>query len=125
MCSFARDWIEHITACEPGSPSSRFLSRTSVERRRLLSVFASALVTSKMVMSDQFNAMREIEMSTDLEQRVTALENDMSDVKQRLGEGRPQKDWRKTVGMSKDDPGFEEMIQLGREIREQDRENDS
>ena len=65
-----------------------------------------------------------MEMSTELEQRVTTLENELSEVKQMLGKGRPQKDWRKTVGMSKEDPGFDEMIRLGKEIREQERENE-
>ncbi|NIL98264.1 MAG: hypothetical protein GTO53_10460 [Planctomycetales bacterium] len=64
-------------------------------------------------------------MSTDLEQRVNALEHDMADVKQRLVSQHVTTDWRTTVGISKDDPGFEEMIRLGREIRQQDREDDS
>ena len=63
-------------------------------------------------------------MSAELEQRVTTLENELSEVLQMLGKRRPQKDWRKTVGMSKEDPGFEEMIRLGKEIREQERENE-
>lgn len=61
-------------------------------------------------------------MSTDLEHRVTTLENEMSDVKQLLAGAGRQKDWRKSVGTSKDDPGFDEMIRLGREIRQQERE---
>lgn len=31
----------------------------------------------------------------------------------------------KSVGISKDDPGFAEMIQLGREIRQQEQEDGS
>jgi hypothetical protein len=64
-------------------------------------------------------------MSNDLEQRVTTLENEMSDIRDLLKGERPQKDWRKSVGISKDDPGFPEMIELGREIRQQEREDDS
>jgi hypothetical protein len=64
-------------------------------------------------------------MSTDLERRVTTLENEMSGVKQLLSGARPHKDWRKSVGMSKDDPGFDEMIRLGQEIRQQEREDGS
>ena len=62
-------------------------------------------------------------MATDLEQRVASLEDEMTDVKQRLATTGAQKDWRMSVGMSKDDPGFDEMIRLGREIRQQEREN--
>jgi hypothetical protein len=64
-------------------------------------------------------------MSTDLEQRVNALEHEMADVKQRLANKDVTKDWRRSVGISKDDPGFDEMIRMGREIRQQDREDDS
>jgi hypothetical protein len=56
---------------------------------------------------------------------VTTLENEMSDVKQLLAGASRQKDWRKSVGISKDDPGFDEMIRLGREIRQQQREDGS
>ena len=64
-------------------------------------------------------------MSNDLEERVATLENEMSDVRHLLESTRPQKDWHKSVGMSRDDPGFAEMIQLGREIRQQEQENGS
>ena len=64
-------------------------------------------------------------MATDLEKRVAALEHEVSDVKQALAKVVSlKKDWLRTVGMSKDDPGFDEMIELGRAIREQD-EGDS
>ena len=64
-------------------------------------------------------------MSTELEKRVTTLESEMADLKQQLGHSAARKDWRTTVGMSKDDPGFDEMIELGREIREQDQSGGS
>ncbi len=64
-------------------------------------------------------------MSTDLEQRVANLEAEIADIKHKLTDAGPQKDWRKTVGMSKDDPGFDEMIRLGLEIRQQEREKES
>jgi len=34
------------------------------------------------------------------------------------GKSRRKKDWRTTIGLSKDDPGFEEMIRLGRAYRQ-------
>jgi hypothetical protein len=65
-------------------------------------------------------------MAADLEKRVAALEHEISDVKQVLAAaGSSKKNWRQTVGMSKDDPGFGEMIELGRAIREQAKEGDS
>ncbi|MEO8494748.1 MAG: hypothetical protein ABI614_06740 [Planctomycetota bacterium] len=65
-------------------------------------------------------------MVTDLEKRVAALEHDVSDVKQLLVQaGSVKKDWKQTVGMSKDDSGFDEMIELGRAIREAERQGDS
>ncbi|GEM_PF-1596330 len=37
--------------------------------------------------------------------------------------GRPRvKDWRATFGMSRNDPDFDELVRLGREIRDQQSE---
>ena len=64
-------------------------------------------------------------MTTTLEERVAVLEKEMTDLKKIVIGKKVERNWRKTVGMSADDAGFEEMIRLGREIREQDREDDA
>ena len=61
-------------------------------------------------------------MSTTLETRVEALEQDVTGIKAMLGTRQRLKDWRTTFGMSRNDPGFEELVRLGREIRNQHRE---
>lgn len=58
-----------------------------------------------------------------LEERVAVLEEELSDLKKSLFEKKVEKDWRKTFRMSANDPGFDEMIRLGREYREQQRED--
>lgn len=57
-----------------------------------------------------------------LEERVAVLEKELTDLKRIVSGDKVVKDWRKTVGMSANDPGFEEMIRLGGEIRQQERE---
>jgi hypothetical protein len=59
-------------------------------------------------------------MSTTIEERVATLEKELHDLKQLIQGTLVEKDWRKTFGLSANDPGFEEMIRLGREIREQE-----
>ena len=61
-------------------------------------------------------------MSTSIEKRVADLENELNVLKQVVQSARAAKDWRKTVGMSSGDPGFDEMIRLGREFRQEKRE---
>lgn len=63
-------------------------------------------------------------MRANLEERVTVLEKELTDLKRTLQHTRVEKDWRKTFAMSANDPGFEEMIRLGRQIREKDQEDD-
>ncbi len=63
-------------------------------------------------------------MSASIEQRVTVLEREVGALKQVVQGPGAERDWRKTFGMSADDPGFEEMIRLGRQAREEAREND-
>jgi len=58
-----------------------------------------------------------------LEERVAVLEDELKQLKEVVLGKKVEKDWRKTVGMSKDDPGFDEMVRLGREYREQQRED--
>ena len=64
-------------------------------------------------------------MSTNLEERVATLEKQLIDLK-KIVQGKPvERNWQKTVGMSANDPGFQEMLRLGREYREHDRGDDS
>jgi hypothetical protein len=60
-------------------------------------------------------------MSVQLEQRVNKIEKELVDLKKSLQVGHPEKDWRRTFGLSRDDSGFDEMIRLGQEIRQRDR----
>jgi hypothetical protein len=64
-------------------------------------------------------------MDSTLEERVTVLERQMGIVKQIIERGGSDKDWRNTFGMSADDPGFEEMIRLGRQARLEAREDEA
>ncbi len=60
-----------------------------------------------------------------LEQRVARLEEQMRVVVNgRADEGTspPRKDWQRTVGMFRNDPIMEEIIEAGRRIREEDRQ---
>jgi hypothetical protein len=60
-----------------------------------------------------------------LEERVAALEHQVEELTKRLLPGEklpPKKDWRSTVGMFANDPIMKEIIDEGRKIREQDRE---
>jgi hypothetical protein len=56
-------------------------------------------------------------MSTTIEERVAILEKELTSLKQVIQSTLLEKDWRKTCGMSANDPGFDDMIRLGREIR--------
>lgn len=66
-----------------------------------------------------------IVMNTTIEERVAILEKELTHLKQLMQGTRVEKDWRKTFGMSANDPGFDEMIRLGREIRAHDQEDDA
>lgn len=61
-------------------------------------------------------------MSGTLETRVEALEHEVSGMKAILGGRQHVKDWRATFGMSRNDPDFDELVRLGREIRNQQSE---
>ena len=61
-------------------------------------------------------------MSGTLETRVEALEHEVSGMKAMLGGRQRVKDWRATFGMSRNDSGFDELVRLGREIRDQQSE---
>lgn len=57
-----------------------------------------------------------------IEDRVAMLEREFEEFKHRFGQLKPH-DWRATFGMFADDPEFDEVLRLGREIRQ--RENDA
>ena len=64
-------------------------------------------------------------MSTELETRVATLEREVEALKQLISLNNREKDWESTFGMFANDPGFEEVVRLGREYRERDREPES
>lgn len=56
-----------------------------------------------------------------LEERISAVEREIAQLKQRLDGEQPAADvpwWKKIVGVYKDDPEFVEAVRLGREYRE-------
>ena len=56
-------------------------------------------------------------MSSKLEARIEALEREVREVAKVVQTLAVRPDWRSTFGMSANDPGFEEMVRLGREYR--------
>ena len=57
--------------------------------------------------------------SPDIEERLTALEREMTEVKNRLASGRLNGDWIAGItGSFADDPDFDEILRLGREFRD-------
>lgn len=62
-----------------------------------------------------------------LEERVTALESELEQLKRRQeanASPNEPRGWRRIVGVFKDDPGFEEAVRAGREWRESFRPKD-
>ncbi len=60
-----------------------------------------------------------MDTSQTLGKRAEQLEHKMSELASLLTGHTPhQKDWRRTFGMSRHDPGFKEMMQLGHEYRQ-------
>ncbi|MDA0837310.1 MAG: hypothetical protein O3B01_17575 [Planctomycetota bacterium] len=58
-----------------------------------------------------------------IEERVTALEQQLAKLKaERNGEGRKSGWIDKICGSFKDDPEFDEIVKLGREYRQSDRD---
>ena len=55
-----------------------------------------------------------------LEQRVSLLERELSELKAERG-GRHVKDWRRTVGMFSDKPEMQELFAEAMKLREADR----
>lgn len=56
-----------------------------------------------------------------LEQRVAVLEQELSALKARRGNGHV-KDWRRTVGLFTDNPGMKELFAEAMKLREADRD---
>ena len=58
-------------------------------------------------------------MSQTLEKRVEELEHKLAELTNAVTARKPRKkDWQKTFGLSRDDDGFNEMVNLGREYRQ-------
>lgn len=58
-------------------------------------------------------------MSTSVEKRLDELEKKVADLTRLVAAGpRDPYAWRSTVGMSANDPGFDEMVRLGKEYRQ-------
>ena len=60
-------------------------------------------------------------MPQTLKERVEKLEAQVQKLTEALENAKPARDWRKSIGAFKDDPGYAEMARIGREIREKDR----
>ena len=58
-------------------------------------------------------------MSQTLEKRVEELEKKVAELSAKPASVTRKKDWRRTIGIFKDDPDFEEAVRLGREYRQQ------
>jgi len=58
--------------------------------------------------------VRDSAMPATLKERVEILERRIDELS---ADPARAKDWRRTFGMSADDPGFDEMIELGRKAR--------
>ena len=58
-------------------------------------------------------------MSQALEKRVEDLGKKVAELSANSTRITRTKDWRRTIGIFKDDPDFEEAVRLGREYRQQ------
>jgi hypothetical protein len=58
-------------------------------------------------------------MSQTLEKRVTELEKKVAELSAQPTRSNRKKDWRRSIGIFRDDPDFEEAARLGRKYREQ------
>ena len=57
-------------------------------------------------------------MSQTLENRVTELEKRVAELSALPVRSNRKKDWRRTIGVFRNDPEFEEAVRLGRGYRE-------
>jgi hypothetical protein len=55
----------------------------------------------------------------ELEVRLGALEHQVAELKREIKPLRPLSDVRETFGMFANDPGFDEVVKLGREYRDE------
>ena len=63
--------------------------------------------------------------SLTLEERITLLERQMADVRQRLPRQETTREWLQRIsGSFKVNPDFEEIVRYGQEFREADRPKD-
>lgn len=58
-------------------------------------------------------------MPQTLERRVKELEKKVAKLSTQPIRSNRKKDWRRTIGIFRNDPDFEEAVRLGREYREQ------
>lgn len=58
-------------------------------------------------------------MSQTLEKRVTELEKKVAEMSDQPIRSNRKKDWRRTIGVFRDDPDFEEAVRLGRKYRKE------
>lgn len=63
-------------------------------------------------------------MDGSLAERMERLEKEVERIKSEIAGQPGRKDWRAWFGSAKDDPGFDEMIRLGKEYRQGLREDD-
>ena len=61
-------------------------------------------------------------MQATLDERVDALEHQVRALSEIVKKKESARDWRSTFGTFRDDEGFDEMVRLGEEIRQKDRE---
>jgi hypothetical protein len=59
----------------------------------------------------------------ELKERLERLEEEVAELKSQFGSKKGEPWWRRTVGMFKGDKAFAEIVRLGRQIREAEREN--
>lgn len=62
-------------------------------------------------------------MAQTLEERMQILEKKVNELAAQQGSGK-KASWQQTFGFSRDDRGFQEMVQLGQEYRRNLREQD-
>ena len=55
-----------------------------------------------------------------LEKRVAALESEIAEIKRRIAADAPQSWFAHVAGSFKDEPDFDEVLRLGREVRQLD-----
>ena len=59
------------------------------------------------------------DMPQTLEKRVEELEKKVAELSDQPNRSNRKKDWRRTIGIFRNDPDFEEAVRLGRKYREE------